>query len=120
MIMKEMTLRELQLFALEILKDVHQFCTQNNIKYSLYAGTLLGAIRHQGFIPWDDDIDIVMPRDDYNRFCQTYQSERFCIATRDNDDSLSHSVNPIRLKNNPVLLNEDTISQIYKEIVKFV
>ena len=87
MIMKEMTLRELQLFALEILKDVHQFCTQNNIKYSLYAGTLLGAIRHQGFIPWDDDIDIVMPRDDYNRFCQTYQSERFCIATRDNDDS---------------------------------
>lgn len=82
-----MTLRELQLFALEILKDVHQFCTQNNIKYSLYAGTLLGAIRHQGFIPWDDDIDIVMPREDYNKFCQTYRSERFNLFNRDNDSS---------------------------------
>ena len=85
--MKEMTLRELQLFALEILKDIDQFCTQNNIKYSLYAGTLLGAIRHQGFIPWDDDIDIVMPRDDYNRFCQTYKSEKFFITNRNNDQS---------------------------------
>lgn len=87
MIMKEMTLRELQLFALDILKDVHQFCTQNNIKYSLYAGTLLGAIRHQGFIPWDDDIDIVMPRDDYDRFCQTYRSEKFQVVNKDIDDS---------------------------------
>lgn len=87
MIMKEMNLRELQLFALEILKDVHQFCTQNDIKYSLYAGTLLGAIRHQGFIPWDDDIDIVMPRDDYNRFCQTYRSEKFQVVNKDIDDS---------------------------------
>ena len=85
--MKEMTLRELQLFALDILKDVHQFCTQNNIKYSLYAGTLLGAIRHQGFIPWDDDIDIVMPRDDYDRFCQAYRSEKFFLTNKDNDSS---------------------------------
>ena len=73
--MKEMTLREVQLFGLEILKDVHNFCILNGIRYSLAYGTLLGAIRHSGFIPWDDDIDIVMPRPDYEKFCQTFKSD---------------------------------------------
>ena len=73
--MKEMTLREVQLFGLEILKDVHHFCTLNGIRYSLAYGTLLGAIRHKGFIPWDDDIDIVMPRPDYEKFCKTFKSD---------------------------------------------
>lgn len=73
--MKEMTLREIQLFELDILKDVHEFCVANNIRYSLAYGTLIGAIRHKGFIPWDDDIDIVMPRPDYDRFCRSYKSK---------------------------------------------
>lgn len=73
--MKEMTLREVQLFELDILKDVHEFCMANHINYSLAYGTLIGAIRHKGFIPWDDDIDIVMPRPDYDRFCRTYKSQ---------------------------------------------
>lgn len=73
--MKEMTLREVQLFELGIRKDVHEFCMANHINYSLAYGTLIGAIRHKGFIPWDDDIDIVMPRPDYDRFCRTYKSQ---------------------------------------------
>lgn len=76
--MKEMTTREVQYVLLDILKDIHEFCVQNNIRYSLSGGTLLGAIRHNGFIPWDDDADIQIPRPDYERFIRTYKSRIGC------------------------------------------
>lgn len=72
--MKEMTLQDIQNVSLDILKDVHAFCESHNIKYSLAYGTLIGALRHKGFIPWDDDVDIVIPRPDFERFCQEYKS----------------------------------------------
>lgn len=62
------TLRRLQLTELEILKDIDRVCRAYDITYFLDSGTLLGAVRHGGFIPWDDDIDLGMPRDDYERF----------------------------------------------------
>ena len=71
-----MTLQEVQQVSLDILKDVHAFCESHDIKYSLHYGTLIGAIRHKGFIPWDDDIDLVMPRPDYDRFCKEYVSAK--------------------------------------------
>lgn len=53
---------------LKIMKELHKILTENNFKYYLCGGSVLGAIRHNGFIPWDDDLDIMMPREDYDRF----------------------------------------------------
>lgn len=72
--MKELTLDKIKSIELDILKYIDDVCIKNNIIYYLSYGTLLGAIRHKGFIPWDDDIDIVMPREDYNRFIQLMRS----------------------------------------------
>lgn len=58
----ELQLRQLQLTQLDVLKLIDGICRKHDISYSLYAGTLLGAVRHQGFIPWDDDLDICMSR----------------------------------------------------------
>lgn len=62
------TLRKLQLTELDILRDVHALCKEHKLSYYLIGGTLLGSVRHGGFIPWDDDLDITMPRQDYERF----------------------------------------------------
>lgn len=75
--MRELTLKEIQAESLSILKDVHDFCLSHKIRYTLAYGTLIGAIRHKGFIPWDNDIDVAMPRDDYNRFINEYSSSAY-------------------------------------------
>ena len=83
--MQLLTLEEIHKIELNILVDVDRFCRENNICYSLDGGTLLGAIRHKGFIPWDDDIDVIMPREDYNRFVKSYHSEdgRYRLYNKD-------------------------------------
>lgn len=63
-----MRLKELQKIEFEMLKILHAFMEEHDLKYYMVEGTMLGAIRHKGFIPWDDDIDIGMPRKDYERF----------------------------------------------------
>ena len=67
--MRDITeLEELHQIETDILTAIDEICRKENIRYYLAGGTLLGAVRHKGFIPWDDDIDIAMPRDDYERF----------------------------------------------------
>lgn len=76
--MKELSVKETQQISYEILKKVADICEKIGIRYCLIYGTLIGAIRHKGFIPWDDDLDIMMPRPDYERFLiyfKEHQSE---------------------------------------------
>lgn len=73
-----------------ILDYIVQICNENDLKYLLCYGTLLGAIRHKGFIPWDDDIDICMPREDYNKLieiCESRPDSRYKMFTKDTDPS---------------------------------
>lgn len=59
--------QEFKELTLDMMDHFAQFCEKNGLRYLIDYGTLLGAVRHQGFIPWDDDIDVTMPREDYNR-----------------------------------------------------
>lgn len=72
----DISLRECQLEMLKLLKEFANFCNANNLRYYLDYGTLLGAVRHHGFIPWDDDLDIAMPMPDYLKFCEIYTKEK--------------------------------------------
>ena len=70
------TVKKIHTIVFDILCDIDDFCKENNILYFLAGGTCLGAVRHHGFIPWDDDADLLMPREDYERFFKTFP-ERF-------------------------------------------
>lgn len=105
--------RALQLVQANIMDDIHRVCVKNNLKYYMIGGTALGAVRHRGFIPWDVDIDIAMPREDYEKFieiantelnsnyeCQTYKTNK-----------IFHSPHIlVILKNSSISLKDDDLN----------
>lgn len=95
------SLRELQLCQLDIALEIKQICEKNNIPYFLIGGTLLGAVRHQGFIPWDDDLDIGFLRRDYDRFieaCKKDLGDDFFLQTFETDENYGLPFGKVMLK----------------------
>lgn len=72
-----LTIDEMHSEILEIMKEIDRFCRENDIPYTISSGTLLGAVRHGGFIPWDDDADFFMLRKDFERFVSIYKSDKY-------------------------------------------
>ncbi len=80
--MKKLSNREIKNIELQILLRFDEFCKKNKLRYYLAGGTLLGAIRHKGFIPWDDDIDVCMPRPDFMKLLQIWiDDNEYCIKS---------------------------------------
>ncbi len=96
---ERVTQRKLWDIQLEILDVIDLICRKNGLRYSLYAGSLLGAVRHQGYIPWDDDLDICMPREDYERFLDIWKDKDhpgYIMQNKHNTPSFTQSFTKIR------------------------
>ncbi|MCR5271618.1 MAG: LicD family protein [Lachnospiraceae bacterium] len=87
---ERLSLEEIKRIQFDILKETAGFCDENNLRYYLTGGTLLGAVRHKGFIPWDDDVDIQMPRPDFERMKKIFSEGacgRYSLVTFENSPS---------------------------------
>lgn len=99
--MEENKLNTLHAVLLLIMDEIDRICRKNNIKYSLIGGSMLGAIRHGGFIPWDDDLDVGMLRDEYEKFikaCKKDLDDRFFLQTNESDPYYVYGFAKIVLK----------------------
>ena len=103
-------LKQLQIVQLELLDELMRVCEQNNITFYLAAGSCIGAVRHQGFIPWDDDIDIFMYADDVDKLfeCMYQFREDFFLQSTFTDPGYRHAIARLR-KNNTTCMEPDDI-----------
>lgn len=112
-------LRALQLRETELLDEFVRICDRHGLRYCIIAGTLLGAVRHGGFIPWDDDIDVAMPREDYDRFaelCRQELDDRFFYQSSDTDPH--YFLTYAKLRRNDTFVYEERFreSQFHKGV----
>ncbi len=100
----------------EILDVIDEVCKKHNLRYSLAYGTLIGAVRHKGFIPWDDDIDIIMPREDYDQLIAIWSQtapENFILQNYHTDPDFTQNFTKIRKDHTTFLQSESEINKKY-------
>ena len=111
-------MRKVQLRLVDILIEIDKICRKHNIQYWITFGTLLGAVRHGGFIPWDDDIDIAMPSDDLKKFIEIAPKElpsNLFLQTKNTDPSIQVDIVKVRLNNSLFIIrHEDFLRDYHK------
>ena len=110
---------ELHKVLLSAMKDIDKICRENGLKYFLHAGTLLGAVNYKGFIPWDDDVDISMFREDYETFlilAQQQFGDRYFIQTYKTDPSFPNNRAVLRVLGTKVVHYHEDVNAIHNEI----
>ena len=94
---KKITVRDLQLEVLTVMDEIHRICVKNNIRYGLIAGSALGAVNYKGFIPWDDDIDVCVLKEDWEKFLKALEKDLgddFYFQCFDNDKKYNTIMGP--------------------------
>ena len=113
--MDDKTLKRLHGAELEIMEEFVRICNNHNLVYFLYGGTLLGAVRHNGFIPWDDDLDLAMPRKDYEEFLKIAPqeiNEKFIIDNYKTNKN--YYLNFTKIRNKNTVFIQDFQAESYK------
>lgn len=108
----DVNLRELQLVELDILKEFIDICKNLNLRYFLAGGSVLGTVRHNGFIPWDDDIDVIMPRRDYDTFLEKGQNlmqKKYFLQTYKTDPE--YTMGYAKIRNSETTFIEATVQK---------
>lgn len=118
--MRELDVNEVKQLELDILKDIANFCDNNNIVYYLCGGTLIGAVRHKGFIPWDDDIDIAMPRNDYLKFINSYNNKKSRYIVNSIENNPDWHMAFARVEDLFTTMYEETLINKYRKCHVFV
>jgi lipopolysaccharide cholinephosphotransferase len=105
--MKKLELSDIKKIQIEILKEFSKYCDENGLVYFLGYGTLLGAVRHKGYIPWDDDIDIIMPRGDYDKFIYRFCSDNKKLELLDISNEPNYTFPFAKISDSSTILQED-------------
>ena len=110
---------ELHTVLLSAMKDIDRICRENGLRYYLHAGTLLGAINHGGFIPWDDDVDISLMRDDYEKLCRIIQrdcADRYFLHNYHTDPNYPNNRSVLRILGTKVVHYHENKENLHPEV----